>query len=122
MSTEDSILLWVCEDCYSAHEGISEHERGRPYINDPLNLIEDAYEVTSGLLWDDHAATCSNRAAQAPVDECECDTIDFATGMCQGCGFQDHGSRHALTIWPRIGPLPTTDVGKIDAWLSGTAA
>lgn len=67
----------------------------------PLSLIQfDKGEtVALGMMWEDHADDCPNRAARFMVDECDCENLGFSHGACQGCGDPAAGDRHAMTIF-----------------------
>lgn len=86
-------LYWVCVDCYFAHHGFNEHERGEDYPAETLSRIPTDADVSSGMMRDEHADDCD------PEDECDCETQDFSSSWCDGCGSTLAGSRHALTIW-----------------------
>lgn len=87
-------LLWVCEDCLLAHEGYDEHELGRSFEREPLNLIPNDVEATTGMLQEEHEGEDCG-----PDVECSCEEVSFSWRSCEGCGSPLGGTRHALTIW-----------------------
>lgn len=93
MATETATTYWVCEDCLMAQAGYDEHELGRAFECDPLNLIPADAVVTDGLLREEH--DCDGEP------ECDCETVDFSRSSCDGCGSHLAGSRYALTVWTR---------------------
>lgn len=97
--TERSSTVWVCIDCYFAHHGITEDERGEPYPEGVLSQLDEYDDVTAGLLWTEHDSECANRLAGQWVDECSCEQIEFTWAACHGCGSRPGGSREALTVW-----------------------
>lgn len=107
MITREGYTVWVCVDCYFAHEGVSSDERGEDYPADVLSLISDSADVTSGLLAEEHAEDCpvfpvladGSRGGFNGSAECECECRDFSWSRCDGCGSTLGGSRHALTVW-----------------------
>lgn len=91
-ATEYTTTYWVCVDCYETHHGVREDWRPAP-DREPLNLIPEDAEVTTGLLWGEHAEDCPNRA------ECDCEHDTFSWSPCDGCGSTLGGTRDALTVW-----------------------
>lgn len=93
--------MWICLCCYMVHcngECCSDDSHGGDSV-EPLNLIEYPYTITAGLLWSEHDSECPNRAANASVEECDCETNTFSKSRCEGCGSHLYGERHAATLW-----------------------
>jgi ribosomal protein L37AE/L43A len=91
--------IWVCVDCFYTHHGIFEEEEHGTPDKEPLSLIGDDVEVTSGVL--EHDEDCPNIRDGKWVGESDetCEEIEFSHSACHGCGSTLGGSRHALTIW-----------------------
>lgn len=95
-AARETTLLWVCTDCIVLHA--NGEEPADPTEYEPLSLIPEDADVTMGLLWEEHADDCANRAAEELVEECSCETREFSHSRCDGCGNLP-GTRHALTLW-----------------------
>lgn len=100
----DYVTLWVCTDCYYAHNGVTEEEMGRSYPGAPrpLTLIGPEDQVTTGLMAEEHVTPCGS--FESPTGdflggECECERVTFSWTACDGCGSTLGGSREALTLW-----------------------
>lgn len=93
--------IWVCVDCYMAHNGVLEEQDPTPDC-EPLGLIEEGYDLTAGMLWEEHSEDCLYRTmgGNVPGDyECDCEHITFSSSRCEGCGSTLGGAREALTLW-----------------------
>lgn len=106
--------LWVCESCYLVHANGECGELPDDYP-EPLCEVAD-YELSAGMsdIEHDDRYCLTGYIAHArqewpdldwpdvPGDyECECETIEFATFRCEGCGDTHHGKREAITAWER---------------------
>lgn len=81
-------VLWVCVDCMI--KAVNDEEPTDPTPGEPTPWAREADTiVTFGSAGHDHE----------PTDDCDCDTIDFATSTCDGCGSRLAGTRHAFTWW-----------------------
>lgn len=91
--------IWVCTDCMILHCNGDISDPPPEY--DPLSLIEDNYELTAGLLAEEHNDDCQVKLTGGwPVDyECDCERNEFSTSPCDGCGSPYHGERHAMSLW-----------------------
>src|SRR5687767_13932969 len=93
-------LIWVCMCCMLIHAngecGEDCHDRK------PWGIIDfKKYEVTMGLLAEEHNDSCPVKITgdwQA-VEECDCGHRTFDTSSCEGCGTPLHGDRYAFTLW-----------------------
>lgn len=96
-SVKDRILctLWVCSDCLLARESEGTEHPDR----EPWGEIPEGHTVTAGLLWEEHADDCANRAAGTWVAECECERQTFSWASCDTCGSTLGGERHAYALW-----------------------
>lgn len=108
MSARSLGTIWVCIDCYLAHNGFlealeSETDRERSTDREPLNLIPEGYDVTAGLLDSEHADDCPIRTRgdelRAVGFDCDCAHQSFSWSACEGCGSTLGGTRDALTLW-----------------------
>lgn len=141
---------WVCTRCLYANEGMEDedgpepgtviepHPSARFYVEpytvtEPLHLIPEDAEVTTGLTADEHSDYCPvwlgdpNRG-DVPVDgvECTCERIEHSRSSCDGCGDSHDGERHALTVWTDERPwsagwnmpgcLPDTAAQRFESW------
>lgn len=112
-ASREASTAWVCTACYEAHHGIGEEWTGEtlhphpdaafyvePYTPpEPLCLIDEADDVTAGIMREEHAEDCFNRTDTHGDYECECEQITFSKSSCDGCGSHLAGAREALTIW-----------------------
>ena len=100
--TVETYTYWVCVDCYvSANDPHSREELGAPAPDrEPLNMIGEGEEVTTGMMWADHIDPAGCEAAFRVAAGCDCDRRDFSWTPCDGCGSTLGGSRDALTVWP----------------------
>lgn len=88
-------LVWVCGCCMltlANGECCADDTHNGDYI-EPLSLMlpEDSWAM-GGY----HSDNCT------PEDRdegCGCDTREFETRSCRGCGSQLHGSRYAVTVF-----------------------
>jgi len=87
---------WVCVDCYFTHHGVFEVDAHGTPDREPLSLIDEAAEVTAGMVFDEHEC---GRENGEEIDECDCERIEFSSSSCDGCGSHLAGSREALTVW-----------------------
>jgi hypothetical protein len=85
--------IWVCVDCMMLHangEMPVDPREGEP---EPLSEITEGFEVTAGMLREQHADGCDGDG------DCDCETIPFSSAQCEGCGSYLAGERHAMTLW-----------------------
>lgn len=95
--TQDTVTVWICSDCMN----LLANAEYPPYatLSDPapLSLITD--EITCGMMAEDHYCGFEHGDRSAWENgECNCETVDFSHGDCQGCGGLA-GERLAATIW-----------------------
>jgi hypothetical protein len=95
--------LWVCDNCIHHHAngecGDCHREEGHEG-GEPLSLLSN--HATMGLLFEEHDEEClfHTMGSDAPGDyECDCETREFSTSSCDGCGSDYHGRRHAMSDW-----------------------
>lgn len=102
--------VWVCVDCIMvlANGECGERPADAPV---PLNLFTAEDQPCPGMGWEEHDESCPNRLAREADPtmvgrdhDCDCETNDFSTSRCGGCGDTNHGERHAVTWWM----VPTT--------------
>lgn len=97
--TEPSAPIWVCVDCYLTSQGYgSELDYPDSGNREPVALIPDTVDVTSGMLSQYHYCETDPTTGEL-TDECECETQSFSWSACEGCGSHLGGTRHALTLW-----------------------
>lgn len=104
MSNRISSTLWVCVDCYvtEAYGAPSDDPDYKP-DREPLGLVDEAFELSSGMSREEHDEDCPNREEWLGED-CGCERQEFSWSSCDGCGSTLGGSRYALTVWtPMIG-------------------
>lgn len=91
----DTYTLWVCRNCMLHHAngecGDCHWDRGHEF--EPWSYADKGDNFTMGLLSEDH------HCDRDQFDECDCETLDFSWHMCDGCGSNLGGSRHAFTGW-----------------------
>ena len=101
-ANRESYPVWVCVDCYYVHHGIADDEPSEPNV-EPLSLIPQDADVTSGLVEEEHDDDCPNFDEDGEwlgaYDE-PCERIEFSWSACEGCGSRLGGARFALTVWP----------------------
>jgi hypothetical protein len=98
-NSENTDTLWVCVDCYFAHHGAEDDPSHTPDC-EPLNLVPESADVTSGMFWEQHECLPDTEWDDVPADhECECEQRSFSSSRCQGCGSHLGGAREALTVW-----------------------
>lgn len=85
--------LWVCAECLMMH---ANGETGGDPDREPLGLLDNCV-TTLGLVYEEHE--CGKEDDPDLEIECECDTQEFSSSRCEGCGSALGGSRHALTMW-----------------------
>ena len=102
MATLTTYTVWACQDCLMAAAGYTEHETGTVPELEPWTRLGEGETVSPGFGWEDHTEDCPNRVAGGTVD-CDCETQDFSTSPCGGCGSHLAGSRHAVTVFSREG-------------------
>lgn len=93
--------IWVCQCCMLSHangECCADDTHGGD-SREPLSTLGDGVSVTAGMLWEDHAEDCPNRANGMHDMECDCEREAFTSMPCEGCGSVLAGERHALTLW-----------------------
>lgn len=93
-----SRALWVCVDCLMADaNGETLDDMTAERAAELWQNIPERAAVSMGLLWDEHADDCPNRAAGEWVHECECEQDSFSWHPCDACGSRLGGYRHAYT-------------------------
>jgi len=103
---------WVDDNCMFAHaNGVDlryESDWGMDYDPDdnpspepePWSLLKLNQSPAMGMGWEDHNEECHVFLTEgADRDECDCETRDFSTSSCDGCGNYIHGTRHAMTVF-----------------------
>lgn len=103
----DATLTWVCTCCLLklANDDTSGCEDSCTIGTDdhPARWLEQYpgdTDLTIGMLRREHWRECPNRHPSAGgAYECNCETIDFTSTPCAGCGSHLAGSRHAVTMW-----------------------
>jgi len=94
--------IWVCTDCMHLHCN-GEFSPDRPEdLPEPLSQVTE-YDLTAGMLAEEHHEECEVRLTGAwPTNyECDCETRSHSTTSCEGCGDYNHGERHVLTLWTK---------------------
>lgn len=100
--TRDTITIQVCTDCYFAHHGVLETPLDELDPKPWALYGDETIDVTSGLMASEHAEDCAFRTSNGEEPctwEGECETTDFSTSRCDGCGQHLAGTRHAMTQW-----------------------
>jgi hypothetical protein len=89
--------VWLCADCLFM---LANGERIDDTNNElePLNLLTE-YDVTLGMVADEHDIECPLRHGDTSQDCIGCDHQEFSWYGCDGCGSQLGGTRDAATIW-----------------------
>jgi hypothetical protein len=99
---QDSYTIWVCVDCMLHH---ANGECGSCHLDEghdrePMGLIDPPVSgrgmVTMGMLSELHNCVPDWDGSNI---ECECETKNFSSYSCEGCGSTLHGERHAFTVW-----------------------
>lgn len=106
----DTVTLWACIDCAQYAHGIDAHERGQDYpqatvdaYSDPARAIGAPGALTAGTL--DHDGDCIGEDGNVyPVDDCECERIEFTWNRCDVCLSPLAGERMAFTLWDAPAP------------------
>ncbi len=88
--------LWVCQDCLmmAANGETAELDNSQPA---PLCLLAGA-DYALGITEEAHASNFDHES-ECIRGECGCETVDFWTAPCDGCGSRLAGSRHGVTLW-----------------------
>lgn len=95
---EETQTIWVCQCCtlmQANGECCADDSHGGDGI-EPWSLpLSEGQRVTIGLLAEHHDDECDGGV------DCnrECETNNFSTSSCDGCGSSLHGERHAFTLW-----------------------
>lgn len=99
MALENYGTIWVCGNCLHHHAngecGDCHSDHG--HDEEPLSSIEWPFTVAMGMAQEEHSEYCDYR--KDGLSECDCETRDFSTWACEGCGSWLHGERHAMTLF-----------------------
>lgn len=59
------------------------------------------FDAAMGLSADGHHDECEVRITgeHSANEECDCETREFSTSQCEGCGSWLAGDRHAFSLW-----------------------
>lgn len=90
--------FWVCTDCLWADQDIN---TGTEPHHVPFNLWNEV-NIFPGAPFDPDSSECGHSSDVA--DDCDahsesCETINFATFPCEGCGCRLAGTRYAYTYY-----------------------
>jgi hypothetical protein len=101
----DSITIWVCMCCMLTDangECCADDSHGGDGI-EPWSDVNAQFEITMGLLAEEHHEECQVRITGGwLVDyECDCERREFSWSSCDGCGSSLAGSRYAFALWPK---------------------
>jgi hypothetical protein len=92
----DTWTEWVCVDCIIA---LANDDWPDP-IPDPKPLaLYKANDIEAHPGGEHHADCPSHDPLNDHGCTLDCETDDFSTSVCDGCGSKLAGSRHAVTIW-----------------------
>lgn len=96
MKTIDYGTIWVCADCILVHAN-GECDPDRPEgLPEPLSAIGEGFHIAMGLRSEDHDGECTPEDREAG---CGCETREFSTSSCDGCGDSHYGTRHAMWLY-----------------------
>lgn len=88
--------IWVCQDCMLVHAN-GEISPDRPAdLPTVWSRIDFGYNVTMGGT---HADDCPNGSDGTRDVDCDCETREFSTSACEGCGDYHAGDRYLFTLW-----------------------
>lgn len=93
--SENYGTIWVCQDCMLHH---ANGECGGCYENhdeEPLGPLDDL-QPTAGMTQEGHSC---GRQDDTYFGDCDCETNEYSTSQCEGCGSYLHGERHAMTLF-----------------------
>lgn len=102
--------LAICGYCMIAHANGDTSgwaDSGDPRY-EPLQLIDfERYEMTLGLIAEDHNEECEVFKAGSHVldDGCDCENQGYRAIGCDACGNPSHGDKYAATLVPRKLPV-----------------
>lgn len=93
------VTQWVCGNCLAHHANgecgdcHGDHGHDAP----PLGSIGPAFRLAMGMDNDEHE--CNDDENGIEYGECDCETRNYSTSQCDGCGTYLHGERHAMTLF-----------------------
>lgn len=91
----------VCDECMFVHA----NGEGDPERPADMPQAWSLWAQEMGLIVDiamggEHSEHCPNRDRVVGNGvECDCDTDEFSTSACEGCGDTYHGRRHTFTVF-----------------------
>jgi hypothetical protein len=95
--------LWVCPTCMLMHaNGVdirTESHAGDPSEPAPFALWEGHYHRIA--MGGEHAEECPNGPDGPRDSDCDCETREYSSRSCDGCGSHLHGTRYAFTLFDR---------------------
>lgn len=96
MNTDETITVWLCEDCVLAANGYDAHEIGYEPDSEPLAKL-DGYLVLRDYCpdhyWRNSDTPCENCDGEYNADEDD-GREDFSTRDCSGCNTRLAGGRY----------------------------
>lgn len=100
---------WACSDCLMlmANGEAPDHMDAveTTLFLESFERHTEAYDVSLGLVAEEHDAECRNVDHEAGEwlggNDCECETQTFSWKFCDTCGSTLGGFRHAVTFWTR---------------------
>jgi hypothetical protein len=66
---------------------------------EPWSDVNAQFEITMGLLAEEHHEECQVRITGGWLVDCE--RREFSWSSCDGCGSSLAGSRYAFALWPK---------------------
>lgn len=93
----DSVVLWVCVDCWQGVHGILEDAGALARYRDAMARVQRDNEPVGVSVRPDGA--CEQWEDEEHVGDCECSTVAFSWSPCELCLSSLGGSRHAVTLF-----------------------
>lgn len=97
MTLKTSTTIWVCYDCAAIHANGELGDDSYTPDREPWGLFETTRGVAAGLAEEEHE--CGTDPDLRGEIECDCETRDFDSARCDGCGSTLGGSRHAHAVF-----------------------
>ncbi len=111
----DSVVLWVCVDCWYGVHGILEDASALARYRDAMGRVQRDNEPLGVSIRPDGACESAEFCAMGEHDcdslnyceesarcesgECDCNTVAFSWNNCELCLSSLGGSRHAVTLF-----------------------
>lgn len=93
----DSVVLWVCVDCWQGVHGILEDASALARYRDAMGRVQRDNESVGVSIRPDGA--CEQWGNETHANVCDCNTVAFSWHNCELCLSSLGGSRHAVELF-----------------------